>query len=318
MSGITFTPEALSKTFVTYREALIQQLMLGMADILPYVSVLQGIRYKQVWSEMSGKFEMSNYKKDRLGTGDVAIKQRELETFFGNCIEPIDPNSIYQSIWGSNIVKGDALKTTPIAVQVCGYIMKQLGENQYLNLFTAKHVDGADGTSNWFNGFQTILEQDITNGDLTEAQKNLYTFTSSIDADNAEDAFKDFYWGSDPVLRSQKLNLFVSDAAYHNYTEAYQKAHGALPYNTAYDKKTLEGASNVRIVNLPCVPDDFMLLTTRENMKLLFNQKTDDDRYIVERSLKNHFDLDFIATAFFGTQFLSVNPRTLRYGKKQG
>lgn len=104
---------------------------------------------------------------------------------------------------------------------------------------------------------------------------------------------------------------------YHFYTEAYQKAHGSLPYNQAYDKRTLEGASNVEIVHLACVPDDFMLLTTRQNMKLLFNQKADDDRYIVERSLKNHYDVDFIANAFFGTQFLSVSPRTLRYGKKK-
>lgn len=313
---IDFSPETLSKTFVTYRKEMIEQLMLGMGDALNHMSVLQGIRYKEVWSEMTGKFEFSNYKKDRLGDGNVTIKGRELETFFGNCIEPIDPNALYQSIWGANITKGDKLKSVPAVILVCGYIMKQLGENLFLNLFTAKHTDGQEGTANWFNGFRTILEQDVTNGDISTNKKNLYTFTASIDSDNAEDILKEFYWGSDPVLRSQKLKLFLSDMAYHNYTEAYQKAHGALPYNQSYDKRTLEGASNVELVPLACVPEDFLLLTTRQNIKLLYNQKTDDDRYIVERSLKNHYDVDFIANAFFGTQLLSVSERTLRYGKK--
>lgn len=317
MASFNFSPENLSKTFVTYRKEMTQQLMLGMQDALAHMSVLQGIRYKEVWSELGGKFEMSNYKKDRLGTGEVSVKGRELETFFGNCVEPIDPNALYQSIWGANITKGDALKSVPAVVLVCGHIMRQLGENQFLNLFTAKHDASKDGTANWFNGFKTILEKDATDGNITAADGNLYEFTNSIDADNAEDALKDFYWEASPVLRAQKLKLFISDKTYHYYTEAYQKAHGSLPYNVAYDKRTLEGASNVEIVHLACVPDDFMLLTTRNNIKLLFNQKTDDDRYIVERSLTNHYDVDFIANAFFGTQFLSVSERTLRYGRKK-
>lgn len=97
---ITFTPEELSKTFVKYRKELIQQLMFAMGSALNQMSALTGIRYKEVVSSLAGKFEFSNYKKDRLGNGLVSIDGREIETFFGNCIEPIDPNSIYQSIWG--------------------------------------------------------------------------------------------------------------------------------------------------------------------------------------------------------------------------
>lgn len=312
--GIQFTPETLSKTLVKYRPEMIQQIMLSMGPALNHMSALTGIRYKEVVASMAGKFEFSNYKKNRKGNGLVSVDGREIETFFGNCIEPIDPNSIYQSIWGSNVTKGDALKKVPIVKLICAYIMAQLGENIFLNLFTAKHVADADGTANWFNGFKTILDADETDGRLSTNDKNLADITA-ITAENAEDVIKDFYWGADKVLRGQRLKLFMSDMAYHYYTESYQMNHGALPYNQAYDKKTLEGAPNVEFVPLACVPDDFLLLTTRNNIKLLYNQKTDDETYIVEKSLDNHYDVDFIANMFFGTQFLSVHQRTLRYGR---
>lgn len=311
---ITFTPEELSKTFVKYSKELIQQLMFAMGSALNQMSALTGIRYKEVVSSLAGKFEFSNYKKDRLGNGLVSIDGREIETFFGNCIEPIDPNSIYQSIWGANITKGDALKNVPITKLICAYIMAQLGENIFLNLFTAKHVEGQDGTANWFNGFKTILDADVTAGRITTDDKNLSEIESITD-ENAEDVVKDFYWGADPILRSQRLKLYMSDMAYHHYTESYQLNHGALPYNQSYDKRTLEGASNVEFVPLACVPDDFLLLTPRNNIKLLYNQKTDDETFIVEKSLQNHYEVDFIANMFFGTQFMSVHQRTLRYGR---
>ena len=200
----------------------------------------------------------------------------------------------------------------------------------FMNSFTAKH-DSTDttSTSKWFNGFQTILENDVagtnyTNKVLISADiGNLVEGAESITADNAEDLIKDFYWNQvgNPAaaakLRSQQLKLFMSDQAYHFYTESYQTNHGSLPYNQAYDKKSLDGASNVEFVPLPCVPNDFLLLTPKNNAYLLFNQNTDDDKFLVEKSLSNHYDVDFIMNYFFGTQFESVSPEVLRYWKKK-
>lgn len=140
--------------------------------------------------------------------------------------------------------------------------------------------------------------------------------SESITAENAEDILKDFYWSRDVKLRRQKLKFFMSDMTYHNYTEAYQLNHGSLPYNNSYDKKTLEGASNVELVPLANVPDGFLLLTPKSNIVALFNQKTDDEKYLVEKSLDNHYDVDFIANMFFGTQFLSVSKESFSAWEK--
>ena len=320
---ITFTPEELTTTFQTYREQLIIQPMLAMSTALQHMSVRTGIRYRETVSEMSGKFQLGNYKKDKLGSGNVSVEGRVFETFFGNCIEPIDPNAIYQTIWGSNITKGDGLKNVPIVLAVCAYIMAQLGENLYLNLWTAKH-DGTkfDETASFFNGLKTIIDKDIAGTNDSATVKisadlgNLMTSTDSISKDNAEDVIKNFFWSRNEILRGQQLKYFMSDLTYHYYTEAYQMNHGSLPYNQTYDKRTLEGASNVELVPLSNVPADFLLLTPKSNIYCLYNQQTDDEKYICEKSLNNHYDVDFIANMFFGTQFESVSNKVFSVYEK--
>ncbi len=330
IGNVTYGAEELSKTFQTYRKEFVIMPFLAMEQLAKHMNVRTGIRYRETVSQMSTDAEISNYSKTKHQDADVKIDPRVFETFFGNIVQGIDPNAIYQSIWGSNVTKGDGLKNVPIVVQVCGYLVKKIGEKMFMNSFTAKH-DSTDttSTSKWFNGFQTILENDVagtnyTNKVLISADiGNLVEGAESITADNAEDLVKDFYWNQvgNPAaaakLRSQQLKLFMSDQAYHFYTESYQTNHGSLPYNQAYDKKSLDGASNVEFVPLPCVPDDFLLLTPKNNAYLLFNQKTDDDKFLVEKSLSNHYDVDFIMNYFFGTQFESVSPEVLRYWKKK-
>lgn len=330
IGNVTYGAEELSKTFQTYRKEFVIMPFLAMEQLAKHMNVRTGIRYRETVSQMSTDAEISNYSKTKHQDADVKIDPRVFETFFGNIVQGIDPNAIYQSIWGSNVTKGDGLKNVPIVVQVCGYLVKKIGEKMFMNSFTAKH-DSTDttSTSKWFNGFQTILENDVagtnyTNKVLISADiGNLVEGAESITADNAEDLIKDFYWNQvgNPAaaakLRSQQLKLFMSDQAYHFYTESYQTNHGSLPYNQAYDKKSLDGASNVEFVPLPCVPDDFLLLTPKYNAYLLFNQKTDDDKFLVKPSLSNHYDVDFIMNYFFGTQFESVSPEVLRYWKKK-
>ena len=330
VGNVKFGAEELSKTFQTYRKDFILMPFLAMTALAMHCNVRTGIRYRETVSQMSANAEIGNYSKTKHEDAAVNIDPRVFETFFGNIVQGIDPNAIYQSIWGSNITKGDGLKNVPIVNQVCAYLVKKIGENMFMNAFTAKH-DGTDTskTAKWFNGFKTILDNDaagtneLTKVLISEALGNLVEGTESITKENAEELIKDFYWSEagDAVaaakLRSQQLKLFMSDQTYHMYTEAYQVNHGSLPYNQSYDKRTLEGASNVELVPLANVPKDFLLLTPKNNIYLLFNQKTEDEKFLVKPSLTNHYDVDFIMNYFFGTQFESVSPEVLRYWRKK-
>lgn len=330
IGNVTYGAEELSKTFQTYRKDFILMPLLAMQVLAQHCNVRTGIRYRETVTQFSANAEIGNYSKTKHEDAAVNLDPRVFQTFFGNIIQGIDPNAIYQSIWGSNVTKGDGLKNVPIVNQVCAYLVKKVGENMLMNSFTAKH-DPSDtkSTAKWFDGFKTILDADAAGTNelkkvlISTALGNLVEGAESISKDNAEDLIKDFYWSEagDALaankLRSQQLKLFMSDQAYHFYTEAYQVNHGSLPYNQAYDKRTLDGASNVELVPLPCVPKDFLLLTPKSNINLVFNQQTDDETFLVEKSLDNHYDVDFIMNYFFGTQFESVSPEILRYWRKQ-
>lgn len=316
----TFTPDALKDGFQKYRTELIVMPMFAMQMAMQHMGFADGIRYKEHIHEMSGKFQMGNFDKYKKGDGAVDIKQRTLETFLGNCIEPIDPISIYKTLWGSDVTKGEGLKNVPWVKRVCAYIMKQLGENMFNVMWTAKRDEtNTTETKKWFNGFCELENIEILAGKMSKEIGNLYTLPEAVTPENAEDLLKDFYWGNvaagwkgvDKKLRAQSLKLFMSDWMKHCYEEAYQMNHGALPYNRQYEQAHLEGAPRVELVALPNVPNNYLSLTPKNNIMTLWNQRTQDETFLCEKSLTSHYDIDFIANMFFGEQYRSINKEML-------
>ena len=317
---VTFTPEELSKSFQKYRKELILMPMFAMAAAMQHMGFRDGIRYKEHLHEMKGNFEFGNYDKYKKGDGAVQIVQRTLETFFGNCIEPIDPNSIYQTLWGSDVTKGEALKNVDWTKRVCAYIMKKLGENMFLNMWTAKHdPTNTTKTSKWFNGFCTIEDAEIAAGAMAVELQNLYYLPEAFNANNAEDLINDFFWGDaaagwlgvHTLLRGQNVKLFMSETVKHYYEVAYQTNHGALPYNLQFTKAHLEGKPNVEFVALPNVPENYLSLTPKGNILTLWNLRTADETFLCEKSLTSHYDVDFLANMFYGEQYESINKEKL-------
>jgi len=323
----TFTPDALKDGFQKYRTELIVMPMFAMQMAMQHMGFADGIRYKEHIHEMSGKFQMGNFDKYKKGDGAVDIKQRTLETFLGNCIEPIDPISIYKTLWGSDVTKGEGLKNVPWVKRVCAYIMKQLGENMFNVMWTAKRDEtNTTETKKWFNGFCELENIEILAGKMSKEIGNLYTLPEAVTPENAEDLLKDFYWGNvaagwkgvDKKLRAQSLKLFMSDWMKHCYEEAYQMNHGALPYNRQYEQAHLEGAPRVELVALPNVPNNYLSLTPKNNIMTLWNQRTQDETFLCEKSLTSHYDVDFIANMFYGEQYRSINKEMLCVARLNG
>ena len=315
----TFTPEALSDGFQKHRTELIVMPMYAMQKALQHMGFRDGIRYKEHVHEMRGNFQMGNFDKYKKGNGAIEINQRTLETFLGNCIEPIDPVSIYKSLWGSDVTKGEGLKTLPWVKRICAYIMVQLGEQMFKKMWTARH-DASDTThtSKWFDGFLTIEDKEISSDAMSQENGNFYFLPEALTSENAEDLLKDFYWGvaggwngANDHLRDQKLKLFMHVKTKHFYEEAYQHNHGALPYNEQYIKAHLDGAPNVEFVGLTNVPENYLCLTPKNNILSLWNMRTADETFLVKESKTSHYDVDFLANMFYGEQYLSVNKEML-------
>ena len=328
---VDFTPESLNTSFQKYRTELIEMPMFAMSAATAHMTIRQGIRYQEHVHEMRGDFEIGPYDKYKMGDGDMKIIQRTLQTYFGNCIEPIDVNAIYQSLWGSDINKGEALKSVPWVKRVCAYIMRQLGEKLYECMWTAKRNPSGKKTKDLFDGFSTIEDAEILAGKMSKALRNFSPIAAlagedGITSENAEDVLNDFIWGNsdagwlgvDAKLRDQRnLKLFMSDRTKHLYEVCYQMNHGALPYNMQFNKAHLDGKQNIEFVALGNVPDNYLALTGKGNILSLWNKKGQDETFLVKDSLTSHYDLDFIANLFYGEQYLSINKEMLCVCKAQ-
>lgn len=324
----TFTPESLQESAQKYRTELITMPMFALRDATQHMGMRTGIRYKEHVHELGGKFQMGNFDKYKKGDGATEIKQRTLETFLGNCIEPIDPVSLYKTLWGSDLVNPSAQKNQPWTKRICAYIAAQIGEHMYDYLWTAKHdADNTTLTMKWFNGFCAIEDVEIAAEAMSVEEQNLYILPEKITAENAEDVLNEFIWGSEAAnstwggvnkkLRdAHGLKLFMSDRTKHLYEVCYQMNHGALPYNTQFNKAHLDGKQNIEFVALGNVPEDYLCLTSKNNILTLWNQETSDEGFEVKGSLTSHYDVDFISNLFFGLQYLSINKEMLCVARK--
>lgn len=315
MGKVNFTAEDLAKTAVKYRKTFLMMAVIGLEETKRHMSIRPGIRYKEVVGELTGDIEIGPYSETRTDDSDVNIDKRELETFFGSVVRNFSPNTIYQSLWGSSVTKGEGLKETDITRQVVAYLMKKLSQSLNKNIWSATRNDAGTTTSTLFNGFDTIAQKEITDGKLTVAKKNLYSFTEAINQNNAVQALKDFYRAADDILRGENTKLFISHNIYDAYVDDYQTTVGSVVYNKEFDKAFLEGSrGKCELVPMSNKADSkFIQLTTPGNMLIGVDQESDLEKILIEKHAA--FVLQFIVTMFFGCQYESINKERLLVGK---
>lgn len=316
-TGINFTPEELAKSAVKYRQTLLAMPIIALDRSLSHMTLRIGIRYKEIVGELGGAIEIGPYDENREDKTGLNVTGRELETFFGSVIKKFSPNSVAQSVWGSQMTtSGDALKNTPISNLVLAFLMKKISQGLNKYLWGAVRNNSGSTTKDLFNGFDTITKTEIDATNISTDNKNLYEFTQEISlANNAVDQLKAFYRAASDELRDVPTKLFLPQAVYDAYCDDYQATVGSVPYNQEYKKTFLEGSNDLcELVPLSNKKDStYIHLTTKENMLIGVDQMSDLEKVSVE---KHHpFLLDFVCTMFFGCQFESISPERLLVGK---
>ena len=277
----------------------------------------RGVRGKEVVGELSGDIELGPYDEGREDTESVGIEPRELETFLGSVVKKFSPNSVWQTVYGNLISKGDALKNVDITRQVLAFLSAKLGANLNAVLWSAVRNPSGTKSKDLFNGFDTITKTEKDASKISAELGNMFTI-EAISKDNAVDVLKAFYRAADPVLRETQTKLFIPQGVYDNYVDDYQATVGHVPYNTSFEKAFLEGSNNrcelVPLANKANSP--FIHLTTKSNMLVGFGNGADKEKILVE---KHHaFKLDFIATMFFGAEFETISKERLLVGTIDG
>lgn len=313
MGKVNITVEQLSKSALKFRKEILMMPVMSMRENwLPYVSLRPSIRYAEQVGQMSGSAEIGPYSEDYIDDSDVKIVPRTLYTYFGSLQKKFSPNSVYQSIYGSAITKGEALKTTDITRQVLNYLSMKVGESLFDHQWDAVRNDEGHKTVDLFDGYDTITKKEITAGNISVANGNMVNVNpSTIDATNAVDTLKAIYRAADPHLRKAKTNMFVTPSIFDAYCDDYKQTTGAIAYNTQFKQTFVEGSEN-RCSIIPVTNkagSAYIHLTTKQNMLAGCNQEGDEEEVSVEKY--EAFRLLFVMTMFWGVEFESISKERL-------
>ena len=285
MAGkLTFTLQQYQEAATIYRKDLLMLPIIGIQESLQYMTGRPGIRYKEEVASISGDAQFAPYKPSRSQDFNLNLDFRTLETYFGSVVAKFEPNSAISTLLGTGATKGDGQMTTPTALHVLALIAKGLAEHLNDALWNGKRNPAGDTTSDLFDGFDTITENEIAAGAIAADLGNYMKIDEAITSANAVDIAKSILFSLDPRLRKEELYMFCSQDFADKYNEGYLMTHGGIAYNTQYDQTSVEG-SNGRLKLVPLynkMDSKYIHVCPKSNMLVGFDQMGDVENIMVK------------------------------------
>lgn len=193
---VEITPDELKTSFAKYRKDIIVMPVRALDEAAKFMSRRVGVRGKETVGELAGEMELGPYSLTRKDENGVTITGRTLETFLGSCVKPFEPNKVRESIYGSNVFQGEALKKQPITKLIGMFLAGKIGEALFKYLFTMKRNPAGSGTADLADGFKTISDAEIKSKAIAVEKGNLFN-TTAMTGVNAVDAVEAFYDAAD-------------------------------------------------------------------------------------------------------------------------
>ncbi len=314
MAGkLQFTLEEYQDAARKYRKDLLMLPIVGIHDTIQFMTGRPGIRYKESVAAMNGDAQFAPYKPARRTDFNLNLDFRTLETFFGSVVAQFEPNSAISTLLGAiGDTKGDGQMQTPTAKHVLALIAKSLSEHLNNAIWAGVRDASGDTTMDLFDGFDTITDNEISEGTIAEENGNYIKLADEITTANAVDAAKEVLWSMDPHLRAQTCYMFCSQDFVDKYNEGYLLTHAGINYNNQYQQTAVEG-SNGRLILCPLAnkaDSKYIHVSPKINMLVGYDQMGDTENVMVKEY--EPFILSYIATMFFGVQFESIDKRRLK------
>lgn len=305
----------LQKSAVTFQKDLIIMPVISAQATLGHMSPRPGTRGRRVVGQLDGDPELGPWDPKRKDEGGFTVTPRVLETFLGNCTHGFVPNDVWDTVHGSLIVQGEALKGVDIARAILFFAAGKLGKKLNMSIWAAQRDDAGTTTMQLFDGFDTITAKEITAGTIAAAKGNYMELGAPIDAQNAVDAFKSIYDSASDELQGEPSKLYVTRQQYRAYCEDYKSTTGATPYNTEYKKTFLEGSNDlcelVPLTSKKASPN--IHLSPQANMLYGYGAGLAEEALNVEKY--SSWELTLEAAMYFGVQFESISPERLMVAK---
>lgn len=316
MAKTITTSGALEKSAQTYQKELLIMPVVAAKDTLQHMTPRPKTAGRRTVGELGGDAELGPWKSDRGANANFVIKPRTLETFLGNCAQNFAPNDIWDTIYGSLVVRGEEVKNTDIPRYILNFVMGKIGKKLNMSIWSAKRDDTGDTTATLFNGFDTITEKEITAGEIDAAKGNFIDVSATpITTANAYDVLQKIYQSASDELQMQRTKMYLPKDVYNMYLEAYKNRTGGTPYNTQYKQTFLEGADGLcELVPLASKKGSkFIHLSPQGNM--LYGYGAGMEQESVGIGKYSSWMLTAEAAMYFGCEFESISPERLMVAK---
>lgn len=310
------TPAELETSCRQYRRELIMQPIEVMKEnTLKYITLIPGVRNQIMWGELAGDAQLGPWKKSRKSDADYKIEGRALQVWPGNCAYNFDPMEVFQSIYGQSIMQGKSMTTHQLARLVATYFAAKIGSHLNDHVWDAVRNVNGNETKDLFDGFDTIIGKEIESEKISKTLGNLFNFDDAIDKTTAVEQLKEYYRKANKFLRGRDCFMYIPESVYWAYIDDYQARHGALPYNTDFEKHTLEGSNGkCHFVVLPNMAGSkYLKITTKPNLLLGTDINAQENRVGIEKY--ESWQLTFEYAAVYGAQIRTLAPEAILVGE---
>lgn len=310
------TPEVLETSCKQYKRELIMQPIEVMKDnTLKYITLAPGVRNQLIWGELKGDAQLGPWSKENKKDADYSIEGRTLQVWPGNCAYDFDPMEVFQSIYGQSIMLGKAMSEHQIARMVATYFAAKIGQHLNDHIWDAVRNVSGNKTEDLFDGFDTIIAAEIVAEKIKASLGNYFEFDAAITESTAVEQLKEYYRKANKFLRGRDCYMYLPEEVYWAYIDDYQARHGSLPYNTEYEKLTLEGSGGkchfVVLNNM--AGSDYLKITTKPNLLLGTDINAQENHVGIEKY--SSWQLTFEYAGVYGAQIRTLAPEALFVGK---
>jgi len=281
-------------------------------EVFQKLDVVAGIKDKYTMTTLRFQRLLRPYKRDWDPAVDkVNLKPRTLRVEVGEVMLEEEPMAYRKTYLGHIMKKGVDPKDHPFEKDFLEGISRQAASDfNDVTAFWGVHDSAGDAPEDVNDGFFTIIDAEVTAGNISVAKKNLIE-TGAIDSTNAVAKLKAFYRAAcaiNPALRGKEIKLRISHEVMDAYNDNYQEMNGSLPYNTKFEKTFLEGSGR------KCTLEPLtgmgtskrIILTTDWNMLVGTDLESDQENVKVTTGI-NPKVVGFYLAAAYGVQFATLN-----------
>lgn len=319
MGKVIFNNDEYAKAAITYEKEFLKIPMLTIGDYTKYMTMRTGVTGTVLVGQESVSAEFAPYKANRASDANLDIVLRPLTAYFASLNADFEPNEAISTIVGhrASQAMGSELSNTVTARDVLALIAKRASNKLATAIWKGKRKVNGTTSVDIFDGFDTIVENEITTGAIAAAKGNFYQITETITSANADKVLKKVMFAMDPQLRAQECFMFVSQDIYDAYCEAYLDNHKGVMYNDKYEQIYLEG-SNKKITIVPVADkagSKFIQVTPKDNLLVGVDQESDAESVNVKDYKPD--TLTFMMRMFIGVQIKSLDKAMLLVAKLQ-